>query len=263
MGLIGQNQQTTFADPQAGQSPISAAVVRNNDNALVAKHNAHDADATLHVQTGLLSARPAAGTAGAMYMDETGRIYRDGGAAWVEVGYARLAATDNIFTGNLTVEGNAALEGDVAIDGTTVCEVLSASDIGADTVTANTLTGAHVGDGSGLTALPAAQLTGTLGTMSGANLTNLNGSNISSGTVAQARLPSSYTVLSTSGTLTLSSAAGSPGTVNALSVASDYVTTGASTPTALASAPVTGTGWVWVKVATNLGDGWMPILLAA
>ena len=157
MALIGQHQQTTFADPQAGQSPISAGVVRGNDNAIRAQHNAHDADATIHVQTGLLANRPAPSTPNAIYMDENGRIYRDNGAAWVEVPYASLAAAQYNFTGNLVVEGNFAAEGlslfddDVTIDG----------NLGVSGgVVAATFVGAHVGDGSGLTGILASGLTG-------------------------------------------------------------------------------------------------------
>lgn len=71
-----------------------------------------------------------------------------------------------------------------------------ASTFGAGiTVTGTVAATAVTGDGSGLTALPAANLTGTLGAMNGSNLTNLNGTAIATGTVAAARLPTSYTNL--------------------------------------------------------------------
>jgi len=56
------------------------------------------------------------------------------------------------------------------------------------------------GSGASLTALPAAQVTGTLPAISGANLTALNGSNIASGTVADARI-STLTASKLSGAL--------------------------------------------------------------
>ena len=56
------------------------------------------------------------------------------------------------------------------------------------------------GSGASLTALPAAQLSGTLPAISGANLTALNGSNIASGTVADARI-STLTASKLSGAL--------------------------------------------------------------
>jgi hypothetical protein len=167
MGLIGQNQQDAFANPQAGQQPIASASVRDNDNALRAKHNTHDADATVHVQTGLLSARPTAGTAFAMYMDENKRLYQDNGSAWSEVPYARLdAAGTNVFDNNVEVGGT------LDVTGTTT---LGATDTGALGVTGDvdasgTVTGAALaGDGSAITAI--------------------NASNVSTGTLAAARLP--------------------------------------------------------------------------
>lgn len=158
MALVGQNQQTTFANPQNGQAP-DADVIRGNDNATVAKHNAHDADATIHVQTGLLSARPAAGTAYAMYLDENRRLYVDNGSAWSEVPYARLdAAGTNAFTNNVTVGGV------LTVNGLTDVLDIDAQDIVADTAT---IAGA----------VSAASLSGN-----GSAITSLNPANIGSGT---------------------------------------------------------------------------------
>jgi hypothetical protein len=172
MALIGQHQQTAFPDPQAGQSPISAGVVRGNDNAIRAQHNAHDADATIHIQTGTLAGRPAAGTANAVYMDENGRIYRDNGTAWEEIGYASLGAAQNTFTGNVVVEGNFAAEGlsifddDVDIDGnlTLTGNVSALGNLSAAAVSATVL----AGNGAAITGILASSLTGnaTLGNVS-------------------------------------------------------------------------------------------------
>lgn len=112
MALIGQHQQTSFANPQNGQSPMDADTVRGNDNAVTAKHNSHDSDNTIHVQTGLLASRPAASTVGAMYLDENGRFYRDTGTTWVELPYARLDASGtNAFANNVTVGGTLGVTG--------------------------------------------------------------------------------------------------------------------------------------------------------
>lgn len=159
MALVGQHQQTAFSDPQAGQSPMAASVVRGNDNAIRAAHNAHDADATIHVQTGLLANRPAAGTAYAMYMDENRRLYVDNGSAWAEVPYVLPTAASTTLTGDLTVQGNGAVEGDFAVDGVSAF----GGNVGVTgTVTATTFSGAHTGDGSGLTGIDAAGLAGDL-----------------------------------------------------------------------------------------------------
>ena len=67
---------------------------------------------------------------------------------------------------------------------------LSADNIRGQSGSTITIVSGHnlSGSGSGLTALPAANLTGTIAAISGANLTNLNGSNIASGTLPMARL---------------------------------------------------------------------------
>ena len=77
------------------------------------------------------------------------------------------------------------------------------SKISADTIrgqsgTTVTVQSGHnlVGSGSGLTALPAANLTGTLPAISGASLTSLNASNLGSGTVPDARFPATLPAVS-------------------------------------------------------------------
>lgn len=157
MALIGLNQQTAFADPQNGQSPMDADAVRNNDNALVAKHNAHDADATVHVQTGLLASRPAASTPYAMYMDENGIVYRDTGATWTSIGYVRLTGgttqtiAGNVIVGsNLAVDGLTDLNGNTDITGNLVVSgsVTAASIVGPTTVAASNVTNGTFGSGA-------------------------------------------------------------------------------------------------------------------
>jgi len=71
-----------------------------------------------------------------------------------------------------------------------------ASTFGADvTVTGVVTATTFAGSGASLTALPAAQLTGTLPALDGAALTNLNASALASGNVPEARLPTTYTTL--------------------------------------------------------------------
>ena len=60
--------------------------------------------------------------------------------------------------------------GDISIfraDGT-------AADVTVNNITSGIITGTHYGSGANLTNLPAANITGTLPAISGANLTNLN-----------------------------------------------------------------------------------------
>lgn len=97
---------------------------------------------------------------------------------------------------------------------------------GGLTVTAGGITvtaGAITGDGSGLTTLSATQLTSgtvpdarfpaTLPALSGVNLTALNASNLASGTVNTARISGSYTGITALGNATVQDSAG-----NALSI---------------------------------------------
>jgi uncharacterized protein GlcG (DUF336 family) len=98
------------------------------------------------------------------------------------------------------------------------------------------------GSGASLTDLPAANITGTLPAISGVNLTALNGSNIASGTVAEARLPTSYTALAVT-TLTSSTVQGSTGggkVILQLETASSYFATFSSGAMITASAPAGG-----------------------
>ena len=197
MALIGQHQQNSFSNPQNGQAP-DADVVRGNDNAVVSKHNAHDADATIHVQTGPLSARPSAGTAGAVYIDDNKRIYVDNGAAWGEVPYARLDAVGtNAFASNVTVGGNLT----VTTGMTDVMDV-DAADIVADSVTT---TAVSTGTLAAAGAVTGASFSGV-----GTNLTALSAANITTGTLSAARLPTSITATSGVVTPTVQGAATTP-----------------------------------------------------
>lgn len=215
MGLIAQNQQTPFTSPSNGDTPMDADTVKGNDNSLVAKHNTHDADATVHVQTGLLSARPSASTPYAMYLDENKRLYVDNGATWAEVPYARLdAAGTNAFTNNVTIGGTLEVDGILTVNAAVDVLDVDAADIVADSYTggplavtgnstiAGTLTGltgltvtgtatatTFAGSGASLTSLPAAQLSGTASAINGSNITALNATALASGTVANDRLP--------------------------------------------------------------------------
>lgn len=104
-----------------------------------------------------------------------------------------FGATVTITTGGLTINaGGFTVTGNSSVTGT---------------LTATTFSGS----GASLTNIPAANITGTLPAISGANLTSLNGSNISSGTVAAARLPTSYTALTVT-TLTTAALTPSGGT---------------------------------------------------
>lgn len=136
MGTISGHQITTFVSPSNGQTPIDATVVRGNDNTVKSGHNAHDADSTIHVQNGVVATRPAASTAGQMWLaSDTGAVYAylDTGAAWVEWNYLRN--TGGTITGTLVVTGATSLASTTAtqfiVDNPTDAQIFLVADNGA------------------------------------------------------------------------------------------------------------------------------------
>lgn len=104
-GSVSAYQQGTLTTPVDGD-PGSAAVVLSNDNAVATKHNSHDADATIHVQSSALAGRPAAGTAQRFWVTTDGRrLYLDNGASWDEVAY--LPSVGGTVTGASTFSAGA------------------------------------------------------------------------------------------------------------------------------------------------------------
>lgn len=121
-----------------------------------------------------------------LYADPSGNLYFNGGliaGAGGGVTPHNLLSTTHSDTLAATV-----VRGSVIVGNST--PKWAALTIGANhTVFVSNGTDASWGtDGSGLTNIPAANIVGTIAAVSGTNLTNLNGSNISSGTVAAARL---------------------------------------------------------------------------
>ena len=111
------------------------------------------------------------------------------------------------------------------------------------------------GSGASLTALPAANITGTLPAISGVNLTALNGSNIASGTVSASYLPSTFTALTVT-TLTSSTVQGVTGGARAtmlLEGAQPYLfSISSGTSLTSASAPAGGVNhYLNVRVGTT------------
>jgi len=117
IGLVGQNQITTFTSPVNGTSPIDANVVRGNDNTSKTAFNVHDSDATVHLQSSLASARPPAGVPGRKWLDsDTYRLYYDDGAVWHELAYIGGGGPATI-NGKLTVNGDVQAERNLIAQG--------------------------------------------------------------------------------------------------------------------------------------------------
>ena len=116
MATVGTRTVLTFSAPVRSSLPVDANMVRGNDNTLRVAFNAHDADTGIHVQSSTVANRPAAGTAGRLWLTTDAnavRFWYDTGAAWEEVGYLRLTS------GTLyTVNGTALTNGAGALTGT-------------------------------------------------------------------------------------------------------------------------------------------------
>lgn len=95
--IVPRHLLKTFTGPvNNGMGTVDANTVRANDNLTGTAFNAHDGDATIHVQSSLLSARPAAGVEGRVWATtDTGSVtwWYDTGAAWVAFGYLRATAS--------------------------------------------------------------------------------------------------------------------------------------------------------------------------
>ena len=104
MGTVSNHQLSTFTTPVNGTSPIDANQVKGNDNSIKTAYNAHDADTTIHLQSGAVATRPAASTAGQTWLaTDSSAVYLwlDNGSTWVEANYLRN--TGGSVTGAVTI----------------------------------------------------------------------------------------------------------------------------------------------------------------
>jgi hypothetical protein len=102
---VGQHGVSVFTSPVNGDA-LDATVVVANDNTTRSAYVDHDSDTGIHVQSSLLAARPAAGTAGRKWMTtDTGdvNLWFDTGSAWEEIAY--LPSAGGTVAGALTVTG--------------------------------------------------------------------------------------------------------------------------------------------------------------
>lgn len=110
-GLIAQYQQGTFTTP-VNATVADASVVLANDNNVRSKHNSHDGDATIHVQSSTLASRPAAAVAQRVWFTtDTLRLFIDTGSVWNELAYlvgplVSPTITTPTITGNMTLNGD-------------------------------------------------------------------------------------------------------------------------------------------------------------
>ena len=157
---IGQHSVAAFTSPVNGD-PLNATVVVANDNSTRSAYVDHDSDSGIHVQSSLLAARPAAGTAGRKWMTtDTGdvNLWFDTGAAWEEIAYVPSvggnAATATALQTSRNING-------VAFNGTadiTITAVAAAGSLTGATLASNVLASSLTSVGS-LTALTVAGTT--------------------------------------------------------------------------------------------------------
>lgn len=87
MALVASHAVKTFTLPvNRTAGVVDANDVRNNDNILRTAYNTHDADSSIHHQSGLYSARPATAATGALYTaTDTDATYFWTGSAWDQI----------------------------------------------------------------------------------------------------------------------------------------------------------------------------------
>lgn len=86
--LLPRHSLKTFTSPvNSGTGLVDANIVRTNDNLTGVTFNAHDADTSIHVQSGVLASRPTTATEGSMYVGtDTALIYFYVNGAWITIG---------------------------------------------------------------------------------------------------------------------------------------------------------------------------------
>lgn len=90
MAAVASHAVKTFTLPvNRGNGTVDANEIRNNDNILRTAYNAHDADSTIHIQSGTLANRPASLAEGSTYFcTDTQDTYTYTGGAWVQTAWA-------------------------------------------------------------------------------------------------------------------------------------------------------------------------------
>lgn len=116
-GTVSAHQQSSFTSPVNGD-PLQASVPLGNDNTMASTYNTHDADYTIHVQQSGAAARPAAGTAGQMWMTtDTFILAYDNGVTWNPAKVAAADVNAGTLTGAFTITGALTLQSTLAVSG--------------------------------------------------------------------------------------------------------------------------------------------------
>lgn len=168
---IGQHGVAAFTSPVNGDL-LNATVVLSNDNTTRSAYVDHDIDSGIHVQSSLLAARPAAGTAGRKWMTtDTGsvKLWFDTGAAWEEIAYVPSvggnAATATALQTPRNING-VAFNGTANITVTAAAGTVTGATL-ASNVLASSLTSVGTLSGLTVTAPIAGSVTGASGSTTG------------------------------------------------------------------------------------------------
>lgn len=132
---IGQHGVAAFTSPVNGDL-LNATVVLSNDNTTRSAYVDHDIDSGIHVQSSLLAARPAAGTAGRKWMTTDAssvKLWFDTGAAWEEIAY--LPSAGGTVAGNVSITGTLGVTGLITATGGVSGNVTGAVTGNASTAT--------------------------------------------------------------------------------------------------------------------------------
>lgn len=132
---IGQHGVAAFTSPVNGDL-LNATVVLSNDNTTRSAYVDHDIDSGIHVQSSLLAARPAAGTAGRKWMTTDAssvKLWFDTGAAWEEIAY--VPSTGGTVAGNVSITGTLGVTGLITATGGVSGNVTGAVTGNASTAT--------------------------------------------------------------------------------------------------------------------------------
>lgn len=166
MATVSSHQTQPFPSPVRSTQPVNANVVRGNDNVLRSALNAHDADATIHVQSSTLANRPTFGVVDRLWLttDGTPTLWRDTGSAWVAVGGGGGGVSDGdkgdivvsssgtvweFDSSVVTAAGRAILDdADAAAQRTTLGAAAASHTHAASDVTSGTMDTARLGSGT-------------------------------------------------------------------------------------------------------------------
>lgn len=110
MASVASHAVKTFTVPvNKFSGPVDANEIRGNDNVLRTAYNAHDADASIHMQSGTLAARPASLAEGSTYFcTDTQDTYTYTGGAWVQSAWAHWYGAFSDYTDQTQTATNTA-----------------------------------------------------------------------------------------------------------------------------------------------------------